>query len=195
MSRCNTQIDWNKDYGIVSPINATTGVMSTNRLSMDVKHRMSTKMYQCDDTNSRKHQQCVDELIMEKLQCKPKWMKGTKDLKSCSGSEKLQEYLDLSKNLVVNASLSKSCYMPNCQEVTWKVTANKDYPNETPNVTVLAYFIPQNSKVSGLTEVKMYTWTNLFADFGGFLGLFLGDSMLSMSHFIIGFIFCKFCKK
>ena len=117
-------------------------------------------------------------------------------LNPCSGSAKLQEYLSLSKDLVMNTSLSKDCYMPNCEEVDWKITSNKDISNEEkPNITSMRYFIPQNSKVLVLKEVKLYTWTNLFADLGGFLGLFLGDSLLSVSHLILGFIFCKFCKK
>ena len=190
MSRHNTQIDWNKDYGMVSP-----NVKSTSRLSMTVKERMNTKMYQCDDTNSREPQNCVDDLIMKKLQCRPSWMIKSKSLNTCSGSQKLQEYLALSKDLVMNTSLSKDCYVPNCEEATWKLTSNKEVENGSPNITTMQYFIPQDSKVLGLTEVKLYTWTNLFADFGGFLGLFLGDSILSVSHLILGFIFCKLCKK
>ena len=191
MSRHNTQIDWNKDYGMVS-----ANERSTNRLSMTVKERMNTKMYQCDDTNSREPQHCVDDFITEKLQCRPSWMRKSKSLDPCSGSQTLQKYLSLSKDLVMNASLSKDCYLPNCMEATWKLTSSKDSPNNgSPNTTALQYFIPLHSKVLGLTEVKLYTWTNLFADFGGFLGLFLGDSILSVSHLILGFIFCKFCKK
>ena len=91
----------------------------------------------------------------------------------------------------MNTSLSQDCYVPNCEEATWKLTSSKDsHISGPPNTTKLQYFIPLHSKVLGLTEVKLYTWTNLFADFGGFLGLFLGDSILSVSHLILGLRVC-----
>ena len=69
------------------------------------------------------------------------------------------------------------CFVPNCHKRTWDIKSTDLWPGR--NFTRMSFSIFQNSKLTVKKEVKLYTFTNFFAEIGGYLGLFLGESIAS----------------
>ena len=66
--------------------------------------------------------------------------------------------------------------MPNCMQRSWTIKREKTL---AINKTGFQFQIPRHMKVLVREEVKLYTFINFFAEVGGYLGLLLGESLLS----------------
>ena len=80
---------------------------------------------------------------------------------------KPEEHKDLIKD---------GCFIPNCQQPSWEtkkeiLTSYKDSGFEL--------IMPKRPKVLARREMKLYTPIHFFADVGGYLGLLLGESLIS----------------
>ena len=69
------------------------------------------------------------------------------------------------------------CFVQNCYKRTWDIKSTNVEANQ--NTTEMVFSIFHNSKLTVKKEVKLYTFTNFFAEIGGYLGLFLGESLAS----------------
>ena len=72
----------------------------------------------------------------------------------------------------------EGCLDFNCIQRTWDIK-HFDTRADPTNQTWFWYFVPSHSKVLIRKEVKLYTFTNFFAEVGGYLGLLVGESMVS----------------
>ena len=186
MSRYNTQYDWSQDIDVVQP---KTDQIS--RLNMIIKKKANSNHDPCIDSNFIDSQTCVDNIIVDALKCYPKWYKSQQSqvYSTCSGPATFQEFIKISKNLVVNSTLSEHCYPNHCTEVKWNLKSSKSMTNKlSENTTSWLYYIPSNTKVQLMEEILIYSWTNLLADFGGYLGLYLGGSILSLFDLVFSMI-------
>ena len=77
--------------------------------------------------------------------------------------------------------VKEPCFIPNCVQTSWKI--KKEYTTDEErngNLTAgFQYEWFEYSKVLVREEVKLYTLINFFAEVGGYLGLLLGESLLS----------------
>ena len=186
MSRYNTQFDWSQDLEIVE-----TKSQHISRLTMEIKNKVNSNHDPCFDSIETS-QTCVDNIIVDALKCNPKWIKTQKSFKTCSGSEKFRDFIKISKNLVINSTLSKHCYPNLCTEVKWNLKSSKSITNNfNENATSFTYYIPSNTKVQFMEEILIYSWSNLLADLGGYLGLYLGGSILSLFDLVFNMILQK----
>ena len=185
-SRHNSQFDWGNSIELITP-----GSNRIRHLSMIQTHRIKTREYDCDETNSQSCFAYINQWTIERLQCKPFWIDS--NLTECTGHEKLTEFLKLRQQFVTNFSMPAQCALPNCLTKTWNLASDETLfsSNET---TTLIYFIPMRSKVLFKNEVRIYSAPNFVADFGGYLGLFLGGSILSFYDTFFETI-CNKCSK
>ena len=75
-----------------------------------------------------------------------------------------------------------------CERNVWKFTtlySHKHDENEL-NGTMVTLMMPSD-EVEIHEEVRLYTIANFIADFGGFLGLLLGASVLSLFDIVLNF--------
>ena len=73
---------------------------------------------------------------------------------------------------------TEKCMMENCEQRLWEVKFKEE--KESPESGFgFFYFMPRQTKVLVRNEFKLYTIVNVFADIGGYLGLLLGESILS----------------
>ena len=154
---------------------------STHRLlkvRMEQTKRKSTREYNCDESNQQKYTNCIEEFIIDELQCKPAWFQRTNALPNCASSQKYQEFLTLIRDLK-----SKShCNVPNCVENTWRT--QEMWTSQYENGTIMQYYVPTTTvKVS--TEIFTYGLFDIFNDFAGVLSLFLGVSIISFYDYIV----------
>ena len=83
------------------------------------------------------------------------------------------------------------CIIPNCEERTWHIESfqKENLSNTMSDLSgqnlLLTIDFPHSSKVLVRNEINLYTVSSFFADVGGYLGLLLGESLISYFLLII----------
>ena len=149
--------------------------------------RLNKSNHTCNKDNSNSFMKCLENYYSKKLGCILPWtISETNNGKNvCQGKDKFQEYRNLTMKMlkpeIIEELRMEKCMMENCEQRLWKVRFKDE--KESPKIGFF-YFIPQRTKVLERKEVKLYTLVNVFADIGGYLGLLLGESILS--YLLIG---------
>ena len=76
-------------------------------------------------------------------------------------------------------TLFEGCLIPNCEQRLWKIKSTKNHGVNNQSKSMLKYVFPHYTKVLVREEIKLYTFSSFWADVGGYLGLLLGESMVS----------------
>ena len=150
--------------------------------------KMNKRSFSCKEDNSRGFTDCINDYYERKMSCKLPWrFKNKNNIDICKGALKFSEYRNLSLSMlqqnIKNELVEQGCLVPRCNQRTWNVkyTIKTDREGDWSS---FFYSLPHNTQVLVRKEVKLYTFTNFFAEVGGYLGLLLGESMLS--YLIIG---------
>ena len=166
--------------------------------STEVQHLDKTG-FSCIKDNTNKMPDCVNKYFSKKLGCILPWSTN-KNGTICNGKDKFQQFINLSKSIYLKSPQIKNelemagCFVPNCNKRTWdvkstKVEAGLSHGNPHGlNITWMEFSIFHNSKLTVKKEVKLYTFTNFFAEIGGYLGLFLGESLASFIFMSIDWV-------
>ena len=123
-------------------------------------------------------------------------------------SEDYKRFFDIYENISWKKSKQEltefGCMIPNCQQDSWEVTGRNDYDNSmwgVLNTTSLVLIFQRGKCLSIVKEVLTYSGANFIADFGGYLGLLLGASLLSIYDSALSIFdriflnILKYCKK
>ena len=140
--------------------------------------------YTCDESNSNSFMHCLENYYSRKLGCMLPWsLNNTLENDSmtiCKGKEKFSQYKNITMNILKpeesNELINEGCFIPNCVQRSWKI---KKESIKVQEITGFYYEWFEPSKVLVREEVKLYTLVNFFAEIGGYLGLLLGESLLS----------------
>ena len=125
---------------------------------------------------------CVENYYSKKLGCLLPW--SIKDRQNhatgnvCKGKDKYREFKNISMNILrteqTKELIKEGCFIPNCQQRSWEMKKDR-----LAHSTGFEFMMPQKPKVFERREVKLYTPINFFAEVGGYLGLLLGESLIS----------------
>ena len=145
---------------------------------------MNKHSYTCNEDNQNNFMNCVENYYSKRLGCLLPWsIKDNQKNHSdnvCKGKDKFKEYKNISMNIPRREEtkdlIKEGCLIPNCQQRSWDM--KKEKFNDVGS-TSFHFFIPQKAKVLQRREVKLYTPLNFFAEVGGYLGLLLGESLIS----------------
>ena len=163
----------------------------------EVTKRLKKSKFNCHENNSNQQTDCLNEYYVSKLNCTLPWISSNhlENRLQCQGKEKFNEFKNLSMsigNLEVNRELEKiGCTIPNCEERTWHIESGQkeNISNSMPDIfgenLRLIIIFPHSSKVLVRNEINLYTVSSYFADVGGYLGLLLGESLISYFLLII----------
>ena len=140
--------------------------------------------YTCDEENSKRYMHCMENYYSQKLGCILPWVLKNNirndSMNLCQGKEKFKEYKNIAMNILKSEAnkelINEGCFMPNCMQTSWKIKKDKTLEK---NKTGFQFEMPKHMKVLVREEVKLYTLINFFAEVGGYLGLLLGESLLS----------------
>ena len=146
--------------------------------------------YSCDEENSKRLMDCMENYYSQKLGCKLPWALNNNikndSINLCKGKEKFKEFKNLAMNILKSDQrkelINEDCFKPNCMQRSWEVKKDNYMHQKNKNgnlVTGFKYEIFQPAKVLVRKEVKFYTIINFFAEVGGYLGLLLGESLFS----------------
>ena len=147
--------------------------------------KMNKGSYSCNEENQNNFNHCVEDYYSKRLGCVLPW--STKETPNdntghiCKGKDKFREFKNISVNIgrpeETEGLLKEDCFIPNCQQRSWDMRKEK----YTEYINYTGYYIAmyENPKVIVRREVKLYTLINFFAEVGGYLGLLLGESLVS----------------
>ena len=143
--------------------------------------------YTCYEENSNTFMDCMENYYSIKLGCLLPWSLNRKiendSMNLCKGKEKFAEFKSIAMNILKSEAkkelTNKGCFIPNCLQRSW--TNHLDIKSsETKNLmSGFDFEMPPHGKVLVREEVMLYTLMNFFAEVGGYLGLLLGESLLS----------------
>ena len=145
--------------------------------------------YTCYKDNSNFFMHCMENYYSKKLGCLLPWAlkNNTRNetLNLCNGKEKFKKFRIIAKNILKPETreelINKGCFIPNCKQRSWKVE-NERNVEKIKNDSIIIGFqfeMPQHTNVLIREEVELYTLINFFAEVGGYLGLLLGESLIS----------------
>ena len=140
--------------------------------------------YICDEYNSNSFMHCMENYYSQKLGCTLPWSLNNTlkyaSMNICEGKEKFKQFKNIAMNILKpdenKKLINEGCFIPNCVQRSWKIKKEKDIDEKRTGFE-FEWFEP--SKVLVREEVKLYTLVNFFAEVGGYLGLLLGESLLS----------------
>ena len=149
--------------------------------------------YTCNEVASNGLMQCMENYYSKKLGCVLPWAffhgRNNYSMNVCKGKEKYWEFKNVSMNILKpeeNEELNKEgCLIPDCHQRSWSIRFKESFDintvtNYKENYTSgFMYDMPQDTKTLIRKEVRLYTAINFFAEVGGYLGLLLGESLIS----------------
>ena len=167
------------DYRQVRWIDADKDLYVEFGQSTEIQH-LDKSRHNCIKENTNKTPDCINKYLSKKLGCILPWSTNANKT-TCDGKDKFQEFKNLSMSILkpeIKKELKNAgCFVPNCHKRTWDIKSTNVWPSQ--NFTKMSFSIFQNSKLTVKKEVELYTFTNFFAEIGGYLGLFLGESIAS----------------
>ena len=172
-----------------SPIDQRFWIESNTSLSMGLEKQIDTinmnkPNYTCDKNNSNNFMHCMENYYSTKLGCILPWVLKKNinfdSMNLCEGKEKFEQFKNVAMNILKpelsNELINEGCFVPNCLQRSWKIKKEKNN-GERRTGFWLEWYEPSNVLVR--EEVRLYTLINFFAEVGGYLGLLLGESLLS----------------
>ena len=153
---------------------------------------LKKKTFDCYEDNSMRKSDCIDEYIIEQLNCSLPWSKVYPDLEECHRDEDLLNFREIHLQIISDKSRSvldkKGCFKPNCVQTEWKDSyVSIETPN--PNCTDIEIGIKSNSYTIQRKEILLADFSTFVVDCGSYLGLFLGASILSLTESSLAYIF------
>ena len=99
----------------------------------------------------------------------------------CNTNEDFEAFRRASKSAKQSIFKTKTC-----SRNVWKYNVMYQYKEDKINGTMITILMPSD-EMEIIQQVRLYSLTNFIADFGGYLGLLLGASVLSMFDVILNF--------
>ena len=151
--------------------------------------------YTCNNFAPNGFMHCMENYYSQKLGCVLPWTlihgenNNNNNMNICKGKDKYWEFKNISMNILEpeeNEELKEEgCFVPNCQQRSWSIRFKEKFDmkkvtNDKENyASGFMYDMPQETKTLVRKEVRLYTAINFFAEVGGYLGLLLGESLIS----------------
>ena len=138
-----------------------------------------------DEGNSNRFMQCFEGHFSKQLGCILPWtlknnnQENNSGLNVCKGKNKFKEFITITEKILkpegIIELIKGGCSIPKCQQRSWDIR----FKGNEQGIDGFQYYMPENTKVLIRKEVRLYTLLNFFAEVGGYLGLLLGESLLS----------------
>ena len=132
--------------------------------------------------------QCFDEFYMMKLNCSFPWLKSQNDkYPKCGAKHKVNDLVNLINEVnrgtpdIIEEIGDFGCNEQNCQQTNWEISSWQNINlKEKPGLSYLKLTFPSSKKVLIMEESLAYTKLDLLADIGGYAGIFIGASILTV---------------
>ena len=142
---------------------------------------------------------CLKNYIRSQLRCDIDWFQAGAG-SQCS-PDNLQKYFDFLINLKQAATseiVAQSGCLPGCKMTQYSLQTRRKRIDWSANWTASVFLQPRSAVVEHSTEYYSYDLNDLIGDVGGYLGLFLGWSVLTFLDalpFILAMVKVKMFQK
>ena len=184
-----SQYNYDVDISKIRYVDKDSHVVYTMSGQQNVVKWLKKSNFMCHEDNSNHQADCLNNYYASKLNCTLPWARSHNQEHTglCDGKNKFEEYRNLSMSIgeikATNDLKSMGCLISNCQQKSWTIETSKKLKNPY-NSTYPLFIFSHKTKVLLRNEIELYTISSFFAEIGGYLGLFLGESMIS--YFLIG---------
>ena len=188
-----SQYNYEVDQSKIKYLDKGSHVVNTMSGQQDVVKRLKKSNYICHEDNSNRQTDCLNNYYASKLNCALPWVHADKGDNQehtvlCDGKDKFEEFKNLTMSIgefeATNELEKMGCIISNCQQKSWNIETTTKMKNPfNPNTTHPWFIFSHKTKVLLRNEIELYTVSSFFAEIGGYLGLFLGESMIS--YFLI----------
>ena len=152
----------------------------------------------CNSSASRVSiSKCISDFLEKELRCSTRLLEGNKTMRTC-GPETLENYKNSSDTILKHLSLLSEANifeylgcMPSCRKNDIKLTKVKEFARtkmgdnlNNPNTTLKLTFSYMDGGFDMKEEIYIYDSISLVADCGGYMGLLLGCSFLSIYQMV-----------
>ena len=125
---------------------------------------------------------------MMKLNCSFPWHKSNNEkYLTCGAKNKVNDLVNLINEVnrgtpdIMEEIEDFGCDKQNCEQTNWEMSSwQKVYIKERPGLSFLKLTFPSSKKISVMEESLAYTKLDLLADIGGYAGIFIGASLLTL---------------
>ena len=132
--------------------------------------------------------QCFNDFYMMKLNCSFPWLKSQKEKYfKCSAKQRVNDLVNIIDAVnqgspdIMEEIEDFGCDKQNCEQTNWEMSSwQKVYIKERPGLSFLKLTFPSSKKISVMEESLAYTKLDLLADIGGYAGIFIGASLLTL---------------
>ena len=179
--------------GIFGNAYSYTDTSSSNNVSVIVIHEIRKKVVSylndertpCQSMPRREElNTCLQHHIENKIGCQLPWNNGSVDFPRCTESGHYKTFLkiyDEIAKLTEQSIAERTGCLAACQrnEFTVNIVNRAERPSK-PGGHFTGYFFYASGRYVEKTYFYVYDWIHLLADLGGYMGLLLGYSLLTM---------------
>ena len=176
---------YGSDKKIIS-IEPNTSYTFQYHIFQDEEVALDTSLQRCHEpNNSSSISTCVARFVQEKFNCSLPLLGGFDIGNVCGEDMTFKAFQYVQHTLRISTELQvfqdTGC-MPSChrRKIQLNTIGSKQEKSQEPKIWWLFNF--RDGQYNLHEEYYVYDWGSLIADIGGFLGLLLGHSLLSMFH-------------
>ena len=131
----------------------------------------------------------IDTALDSSVQCQVNWSNSTdnQDCKVSNLKNLFYFFSELKSKAILDIMRSSGCY-PKCKNVQYSIHKTETKINWPANWTASVFIFPKSSIVEYSSEYFSYDFNDCVGDIGGFLGLFLGWSLVTFIDAIPAFV-------
>ena len=178
--RGDMQIIGQTDAIKIDKFQEIVGHFSIKRIEMIAKEGL------CTDTLDYSVTKCLNDYVLDTLDCKMDLNLTTTSSIQCPVDFNLKKYLDLflffQHSSLKNISTVTGC-LPKCKYTEYEFQREPKEGVDWKTAWMSSFYLwPKNSKITYSVEYYEFGLSDLFSDFRSYLGLFLGWSLLSITR-------------
>ena len=159
------------------------------KFTINILSKINQKGKECEEDENYKFTDCVNNFIASEVGCKVDWVSKTtlsdqSDMKNCSNLTDIVKFkkiiIQLKEINFQNLNAETKC-LKKCNGAKYKFYQTKKTTEKLTKNWTSAFYLHSKSSLPLLSrEFFVYDKSQLVSDIGGYLGLFLGWSILSI---------------
>ena len=160
------------------------GADQLNMLTAQVSEMIPTKSTPCTpDPPGFSKSQCMDRFMESKLKCKLPWTTKSNGTRFCDKPNDLNGFINVYRKFKTAELKQFGCMAQSCRQTQWnRVWVSED--KTEPDIGKFLVSFQSNMPTTFIRHSLSYGFANFVADFGGYLGLLLGGSLLAFFDII-----------